>query len=33
MVIDTSAVFAILFGEPGATTFAEAIEQDAVRLM
>ena len=33
MVIDTSAVFAILFGEPEAATFAEAIEQDAVRLM
>jgi ribonuclease VapC len=33
MVIDTSAVVAILFGEPEAATFAEAIEQDAVRLM
>lgn len=33
MVIDTSAVVAILFGEPEAERFAEAIEQDAVRLM
>lgn len=33
MVIDTSAVVAILFGEPEAMRFAEAIEQDAVRLM
>ena len=33
MVIDTSAILAILFGEPEAATFAEAIEQDAVRLI
>lgn len=33
MVIDTSAIVAILFGEPEAEAFAEAIEQDAVRLM
>jgi ribonuclease VapC len=33
MVIDTSAVVAILFGEPEAATFPEAIEQDPVRLM
>jgi ribonuclease VapC len=33
MVIDTSAIVAILFGEPEAATFAEAIERDAVRLM
>lgn len=33
MGIDTSAVVAILFGEPEAERFAEAIEQDAVRLM
>jgi ribonuclease VapC len=33
MVIDTSAVVAILFGEPEAEVFAETIEQDPVRLM
>ena len=33
MVIDTSALVAILFGEPEAETFAEAIERDAARLM
>ena len=33
MVIDTSAVVAILFGEPEAEAFAEAIEQEAVRLI
>jgi ribonuclease VapC len=33
MVIDTSAIVAILFGEPEAETFALAIEQDPVRLM
>jgi ribonuclease VapC len=33
MVIDTSALVAILFGEPEAEAFAEAIEQDPVRLM
>jgi ribonuclease VapC len=33
MVLDTSALVAILFGEPEAEAFAEAIEQDAVRLM
>ena len=33
MVIDTSAIVAILFGEPDADAFAEAIEQDPVRLM
>jgi ribonuclease VapC len=33
MVIDTSAIIAILFGEPEAATFAEAIERDAVRLI
>jgi ribonuclease VapC len=33
MVIDTSALVAILFGEPEAEGFADAIEQDAVRLM
>jgi ribonuclease VapC len=33
MVIDASAIIAILFGQPEAATFAEAIEQDAVRLM
>jgi ribonuclease VapC len=33
MVIDTSAVVAILFGEPEAESFAEAIAQDPVRLM
>jgi ribonuclease VapC len=33
MVIDTSAVVAILFGEPEAEAFAQTIEQDPVRLM
>jgi ribonuclease VapC len=33
MVIDTSAILAILFGEPEAAIFAEAIERDAVRLI
>ena len=33
MVIDTSAVVAILFGEPEAESFAEAIAHDPVRLM
>ena len=33
MVIDTSAILAILFGEPEAEIFAEAIERDAVRLI
>jgi ribonuclease VapC len=33
MVIDTSAVVAILFGEPEAEIFAEAIERAAVRIM
>jgi uncharacterized protein with PIN domain len=33
MVIDTSAVVALLFGEAEAEVFAEAIEADAVRLM
>jgi ribonuclease VapC len=33
MVIDTSAIVAILFGEPEAAAFAESIEQDPVRLM
>ena len=33
MVIDTSAVVAILFGAPEAEIFAEAIEQDVVRLI
>jgi ribonuclease VapC len=33
MVIDTSAIVAILFGEPEAEIFAEAIERDAVRLI
>lgn len=33
MVIDTSAIVAILFGEAEAETFAEAIENDATRLM
>jgi ribonuclease VapC len=32
MVIDTSAVVAILLGEPESTAFAEAIEQAAPRL-
>jgi len=33
MVIDTSAIVAILFGESEAATFAEAIEQDPARLI
>jgi ribonuclease VapC len=33
MVIDASAIIAILFGEPEAAMFAEAIERDAVRLI
>lgn len=33
MVIDTSAIVAILFGESDAAAFAEAIEQDPVRLI
>jgi ribonuclease VapC len=33
MVIDTSAIVAILFGEPEADAFAEAIEGDPVRLI
>ena len=33
MVVDTSALIAILFGEPEAEIFAEAIERDAVRLI
>lgn len=33
MVIDTSALLAILFSEPEAETFAAAIEGDPVRLM
>ena len=33
MTIDTSAVVAILFGEPAAEIFAEAIEGAAVRLI
>jgi ribonuclease VapC len=33
MVIDTSAVVAILFGEPEAESFVEASAQDPVRLM
>jgi ribonuclease VapC len=33
MVIDTSVIIAILFGEPEAAIFAEAIERDAVRLV
>ena len=33
MVIDTSAVIAILFGEVDAGRFSEAIEADPVRLM
>lgn len=33
MVIDTSAVVAILFGEPEADRFAALIEADPVRLM
>ncbi len=33
MVIDTSAVAAILFDEPDAPLFEQAVERDAVRLM
>jgi ribonuclease VapC len=33
MVIDTSVVVAILFGEPEAEAFAELIEADPLRLM
>jgi ribonuclease VapC len=33
MVIDTSAIVAILFGEPEARRFAHAIDQDSLRLM
>ncbi|HRJ42919.1 MAG: type II toxin-antitoxin system VapC family toxin [Caldilineaceae bacterium] len=33
MVIDTSAVMAILMGEPDAAIFAQAISADSVRLM
>ena len=33
MVIDTSAVVAILLGEPEAEQFAETIEQDPTRLI
>jgi len=33
MVIDTSAVVAILFGEPEAEPFADAIEKDPTRLI
>lgn len=33
MVIDTSAIFAILFGEKEAGEFAQAIASDPVRLM
>lgn len=33
MVIDTSALVAVLFGEPEAESIAEAIEQDSVRLI
>ena len=33
MVIDTSAVIAILRGEPDAVAFAEAIQSDQTRLM
>jgi ribonuclease VapC len=33
MVIDTSAIVAILFGEAEAVVFAESIEQDPVRLV
>ncbi|MFZ5470522.1 MAG: type II toxin-antitoxin system VapC family toxin [Myxococcota bacterium] len=32
-VLDTSAVIAILFGEPEAELFAEAIESDHTRLI
>ena len=33
MVIDTSAIIAILFQEPEAAAFSSAIEGDAIRLM
>jgi ribonuclease VapC len=33
MVIDTSAIVALLFGEPEAQTFAELIEADPARLI
>jgi ribonuclease VapC len=33
MVIDSSAIVAILFGEPEADSFAHAIESDAIRLI
>lgn len=33
MVVDTSAIVAILFGEPEASRFAEAMEEDPVRLL
>ena len=33
IVIDTSAVVAILFGEPEAEIFAEAVDQGVVRLI
>jgi ribonuclease VapC len=33
MVIDTSAIVAILFGEPETAGFAHAIDQDPLRLM
>jgi ribonuclease VapC len=33
MVIDTSAIVAILFGEPEARAFAHAIDRDPMRLM
>lgn len=33
MVIDTSAIVAILFGEPEARRFARAIDRDTLRLM
>ena len=33
MVIDTSAIVAILFGEPEARGFARAIDRDTLRLM
>ena len=33
MVIDTSAIVAILFGEPETRGFAHAIDQDPLRLM
>lgn len=33
MVIDTSAIVAILLGEPEAAEFAAAIEQDSLRLL